>query len=409
MACVATEARLRLEDFYAAERCEECGMCLFRCPTLGLTLEQAQEEVGRLRRGEPPRFIDRRCASCYSCDTWCPHDCNPYGLILHHWYRRYLERGLPVRALPAMPLEAANNTSVAMRHHTPRERELVEEWRRNAEDPQRVAEGGGTVLYAGCNALMFPCLLDTSLLGGLTVIGDKSLCCGEVYFRLGLFDVVERQARVLEERFRRLEVRRLVVFCSAGYNMLTNVLPRRFGASFDFETRYLFEDILQRAERGEVELQRLAPRRAAVSDTCHAKVLGRDLMEVPRKLLGMMGLEVAEMSHSREYSVCCGAACGARRQSPLDMGRQAVAQWEEARAAGADMLVSYCATCLLLLHIGRMVHPTRMPLYHLMELLMQSAGEEPPHELAARRARRVFTGVMAHGLPRMLSRRRVRL
>ena len=43
------------------------------------------------------------------------------------------------------------------------------------------------------------------------------------------------------------------------------------------------------------------------------------------------------------------------------------------------------------------------------KMLMESAGEEPPHELAARRARRVFTGVMAHGLPRMLSRRRVRL
>ncbi len=402
-------APMGLETFYAADRCEECGMCLYRCPTLGLTLPQAREEIRRLRQGEPSRFIDRRCASCFSCNTWCPNGCGPYGLILYRWYQRYLERGLPVRALPAMPLEAGNNTDIAMRHHTPRERELLREWKRNAGDPGKVAEAGGTVLYAGCNALMFPCLLDTSLLEGMTVIGDKSLCCGEVYFRLGLFDVVRRQAEVLEERFRRLGVRKAVFFCSAGYNMFTNLLPSFFGARFDMETQYLGELLLERAEAGELGLKRLEKRRAVISDTCHAKVLGRDFMEVPRRLLRALGLEVAEMPHSREHSVCCGAACGARRHNPLDMGRQAIAQWEEARAGGADLLVAYCATCLLLLHAGKLMRPSRVPLHHLMELLMESAGERPPGDIISKRSRYVLTHIMARGAPLMLSPRRVRI
>ncbi len=399
----------RPDSFYAFDRCEECGMCLFRCPSLGLTLQRAREEMRRLRLGEPAHLIDRRCASCFSCNTWCPNGCDPYGLILYRWFERYRRIGLPVRALPAMPLEKGNTTDMAMRRHTPRERDMVEEWRRNARDPGRVEEAGGTVLYAGCNALMFPSLLDTSLLGGLTVMGEKELCCGEVYFRLGLFDVVERQARVLEERFRRLGVRKLVVFCSAGYNMLSDILPRLFGARFDFRTEYLGDYLLRRIKSGELTMGRLEGLRAAVSDTCHGKVLGRRFLEVPRRLLNEIGLEVAEMPRSREYSVCCGAACGARRCSPLDMGRQALAQWEEARRSGADMLVTYCATCLLLLHIGRTLRPERLPLFHLMELLMESVGEEPPHRLLARRARGVFAGAMAAGAPLMLSRRRARL
>jgi len=406
---MAAEGGPRLEDFYAAERCEECGMCLFRCPTLDLTMGEAREELRRLRRGEPTPFIDGRCASCFSCDTWCPNRCGPYGLILYRWYERYRREGLPVRALPAMPLGEGNTTDMAMRHHTPRERDMVEQWRRNAREPGRVAERGGTALYAGCNAIMFPSLLDTSLLEGLAVLGEKELCCGEVYFRLGLLDVVERQARVLEERFRQLGVRRMVVFCSAGYNMLSRVLPDRFGARFDFEVKYLGDYLLEKVERGVVELGRLDPLRVAVSDTCHAKVLGRDFLEIPRRLLAAMGLEVAEMPHSREYSVCCGAACGARNCNPLDMGRQALAQWEEARRSGAVALVAYCATCLLLLHVGRTLRPRRMPLFHLMELLMRSVGEEPPHRLVAQRSRRVLAGALTAGAPLMLSRRRVRL
>ena len=401
------EERFELEDFFAVEDCDGCGMCLYRCPTLELSLDQAKEEVARLRRGDTARFINGRCASCYSCSAWCPHDCNPYGLILYRWYQRYLEKGLPVRALLAMPLEEVNNTSIATRNYTPREREMAEEWRLTANDPERVAAAGGTVVYAGCNAQMFPALLDTSLLDGMTVMGEKELCCCEVYYRLGLFDPVKRQVPVLEERFRRLGVKKMVFFCMACYNVITNVLPRHFGARFDFETQYLGQLLLERVERGELELKPLEPRRAVVSDACHGKVLGREFMEMPRALLGRMGLEVVEMPHSREYSVCCGAACGARRYNPLDMGLQAAGQWEEARASGADMLVPYCATCLLLLHIGKIVRPTRMPVYHLLELLMESVGEVPPHDIIRKRARYVFTHIMARGIPRMMSARRV--
>lgn len=400
---------LELSHFYDYDRCQECGNCLYRCQVMGLTLEQAREEIRRLRAGERARFIDSRCASCFSCNLFCPNDCSPYGLILYRWYERYLRKGLPVRAQLAMPLEEINFNTMARENHSPRERELLASWEANASSPETVAASGGEVLYAGCNAQIFPCLLDSRLLEDFTVIGAQELCCGELYFRLGLMDVVERQARRLEERFRSLGIRRMYVFCMAGFNNLTNVLPTHFGADFDFEIIYLGDWLIDKLETGEITLDRPWRGTAVVQESCHAKMLGRDYQDMPRRLMREAGLEVREMAHSRELSICCGAACGARSYNPLDMGMQALQQWREARDSGADRLVAYCATCLLLLHMGRLIRPTRMPLYHLMEILMRAAGEEPPHDLVASRARYIFTHILASGIPRMLSTRRVRL
>jgi ferredoxin len=400
---------LELSLFYDYDRCEECGDCLYRCQVMGLTRGEAQDEIRRLRAGERTRFIDSRCASCYSCNLFCPNDCSPYGLILYRWYQRYQNKGLPVRAQLAMPLEDVNFNTIARQHHTARERELVAGWEENASSPEAVAAAGGTVLYAGCNAQIFPCLLDTSMIDDFTVIGAQELCCGELYFRLGIMDVVARQARVLEERFRRLGIKRMYVFCTAGFNILSNILPRYFGARFDFEILYFYDWLLQRVDAGGTTFGHPWKGSAVVQESCHAKVLGRRYADVPRELMRRAGLEVMEMAHARELSVCCGAACGARGYNPIAMGLQSLRQWKEARESGADRMVAYCATCLLLLHMGRIIRPTRIPLYHLMEVLMQAAGEESNHELVVSRARYIFTHIMAKGAPRMISPKRVRL
>ncbi len=402
------EETFRLEDFFDIGSCEACGTCLYRCPTLGLNQKEAKEEIERLIAGEPARRVFRRCASCYSCDTWCPHDCHPYGLILYRWYERYLRRGMPVRALLAMPLEDFNFTHIARENYTPREREMVGEWERNAADEVRIRESEGEVLFAGCNARIFPALLDTSVIGDLPIIGGQELCCAEMYYRVGVFPPVRRQMRALEERYRRLGVRKMIFFCAACYNMLTNVLPVRFGADFSFETEYLGDWLHRRIERGELSLSPLEPKKVTIQEPCHAKVLGREFMDIPRRLLKEMGQGVVEMKYSKEYSICCGAACGARGFNPLDMGAQAMEEWRMARRSGADALVAYCATCLLMLHIGKMFRPTSMPLYHLMELIMQAVGEETPHDLIQRRARYLALHILAKGFPRMLSPKRVK-
>ena len=65
--------------------------------------------------------------------------------------------------------------------------------------------------------------------------------------------------------------------------------------------------------------------------------------EAPRFLLQSMGLEVVEMAHYGSASVCCGTSawthCGATSKAIQ------VERLQEARATGADLLVTACLKC----------------------------------------------------------------
>ena len=296
-------------DFFRYEDCDLCGDCLVRCQYMHLTRAEAVEEMKRLIAGEPTRFVHDKCISCYACDAFCPHDCRPYELILKSWHQRYREKGLPVRASYLMPASSPNfRTDIVKRLNT-REKELLRQWR---ETPPE----GEVVLYPGCSALTLPHLLDAAFMRGVTVSGDFDLCCGEMYFRQGLFDVVERVAEKLTAYYRGRDIGTMLFVCPAGLNMFRNVLPGQFGAEFDFEKKFLGTWLLEKVESGEIEIERKLQRSVAVHDSCHARILGGEVMDTARSLYSLMGLEMREMEHNREEGYCCGFAAGSTGTAP---------------------------------------------------------------------------------------------
>lgn len=68
--------------------------------------------------------------------------------------------------------------------------------------------------------------------------------------------------------------------------------------------------------------------------------------DAPRRLLGhVQGLRLVEMERNRLFAYCCGAGAGAGEAYP-DMARKAAVQrLQEARATGADTLVTACSGC----------------------------------------------------------------
>jgi Fe-S oxidoreductase len=68
--------------------------------------------------------------------------------------------------------------------------------------------------------------------------------------------------------------------------------------------------------------------------------------EPPRELLrAIPGLQLVEMEHARERSLCCGTSCwtGCNRYSKL----MQVSRLKEAAATGAAVLVTACWECAL--------------------------------------------------------------
>ena len=76
-------------------QCDLCGECLVRCPELHLSEQEAKVEMQRLIQSREPPSTLTRCSSCFSCNSYCPRDCNPYDLILSRWNERYQREGSP--------------------------------------------------------------------------------------------------------------------------------------------------------------------------------------------------------------------------------------------------------------------------------------------------------------------------
>jgi Fe-S oxidoreductase len=388
-------------DFFRYEDCDLCGDCLVRCQYMDLTRAEAIEEMKRLIASEPTRMVHDKCISCYACDAFCPHDCRPYELILKSWHQRYRKKGLPVRASYLMPASSPNFRTDIVKRLNVREKELLRLW---GETPPE----GEVVLYPGCSALTLPHLLDAGFMQGVKISGDFDLCCGEMYFRQGLFDVVERVAEKLTTYYRGRDIGTMLFVCPAGLNMFRNVLPQQFGAEFDFAKEYIGTWLLDRVESGEIEIVKKLQRSVAVHDSCHARILGGEVMDTARSLYSLMGLEMREMEHSREEGYCCGFAAGCNRYSPVDMVLASIKELWESQRTGAKEMAVYCTACLTTMTMYRWLFPTIQPLRHLLEYLKEATGETPCHP-AQRRSLRMLSNIALKAFPQIPSKKTYRI
>lgn len=167
---------------------------------------------------------------------------------------------------------------------------------------------------------------------------EREVCCGSVLFRTGLRGEAEEVRRRNEEEFSRLGVRRLLTVCPGCYSTFRREysLP---GVEVLHLTQLLHGLLGRLRWRGERRV------RATYHDPCH---LGREwgVYEEPREVLrAIPGLELVEMSLSREFSRCCGAGGGVRSAFGEVSSAISRSRVEDAVEAGAGLLVTSCPFC----------------------------------------------------------------
>ena len=399
---------------FDAERCTRCGECFHRCPVMRLGVEAAQEAIGRLielagtsgATGRAPASASRLprplrdCTSCLACNQICAECCRPANLILGLWHQAYLREGLPARAAYFLPHSRPNFRSDIVARLPAQERAAVERWQHGG--PAR------KFLYAGCNLITTPYLTFSRLFEGIEIRGGLDYCCGEMLFRMGLYEAVEQVATRLTHWFRRLGAERVILVCTAGLNMLRNVLPQ-FGADFTgIEFVPLQRLVLERLQAGDFGAVEPLDWTVTVQDSCHARTLEPGFAELPRKLLAAIGMQVAEAPHHREDQLCCGIGGGFSHTSAYDPFRlllSARTVSRDHRRTRADATCVYCSGCLEMLSVARYPDPNRRPVYHLLELVQIATGETPRRRQGALAAQFV-AGTVRRQFPKLLSRER---
>ena len=384
---------------FRTDQCVQCGECFARCPVMHLPLDEAKREVKRLVDGQVTRRVEKKCTSCFTCNFICPEHCNPASRIIDRWNARLVRDGLPARAKYFTPDCHPNFRTYVMDRLPADEKELVSTW----ADTSPCDE----VFYPGCNVLTVPYMTRTRLLDGLTIRGALDLCCGEMYFRTGQYAMLERTAERLNAWRQKLGFSRMIIPCTAGRNMFTNVLPR-YGFVCDFEVQHLLSWLDQRVTAGAYEIKNPLNKTVTIQDSCHAKFFGDDYMDLPRRLLEHIGATVTEQALCRENTLCCGIGGGFSQPAayhPVAVTLATARSLAEAGKTGADLLAVYCAGCMQMLAVGQIAYPNRMPIWHVLELLSHAIGETP-QRLHKKRAWQMFAGTMRHQVPALFSTRR---
>ncbi len=388
------------------ERCTLCGECFHRCPVMGLPLDRARREMERMLAGEDSPVL-RACTSCLACTLFCPEDCRPPNLVLEHWHEAYQREGLPARAAYFLPHARPNFRTDIVARLPADERAAVTCWRQ--EVPTR------EFLYSGCNLLTTPYLTFSRLFEGIEIRGGLDYCCGEMLFRMGLYEAVEQVARRLSHWFRRLGAERVYLVCTAGLNMLRHVLPQ-FGADFSgIEFLPYLQVVLDRLEGGDLSPVRPLDLTVTIQDSCHARVVEPGFADLPRRVLDAIGVEVQEAPHHRDQQLCCGIGGGFAHASafhPVDLLLSARTTSRDHRRSPADgqgvrpsATCVYCSGCLEMMSVARFVDPNRRPIFHLLELVQMAIGETPRRRQGPV-ARQFISGTVRRQFPHLLSRQR---
>ncbi len=176
------------------------------------------------------------------------------------------------------------------------------------------------------------------------ILGNREICCGSTAMRIGAASLFEEVARKNIALFNSLGVEKIVTSCAGCYR----VLKWEYSEVGKIKPQVLhFVEYLDCLIKDKlVELRTPINQRVTWHDPCHLGRLG-GIYEEPRRILNSLpGIELFEMERIKDYAWCCGAGGGARAAFPDFARRTAEERLEEARATGADMVVTQCPFCL---------------------------------------------------------------
>jgi Fe-S oxidoreductase/nitrate reductase gamma subunit len=361
----------QLEEAVFYDACMRCGRCVQACPSNNAGEPLAPRDFVQSRRldlwrehspGGDVRFLTRPpeigdqsawyCTTCAACLEVCPVYGAPFRVIAKK-RAVLIEEGTAVPDLMNQTLERLfkyENPWVASK----RERAA---WAKGLEIPVLKADGKVSPLcyFVGCTtsfdaraqeiARAFTGILQKAGVR-FGIIGEKEPCCGDiarVAGETGLFQ--EKMANALE-LFDRLGIREIVTSSPHCFHSFCHEYPgRTFGVRH--YTLVLRELIAARR----LNLKKTGGLTVTYHDPCY---LGRHnrLFEEPREVLrAIPGLKLVEMAHHGPDSLCCGGGGGRMWQGPELRGeaRMSEIRMKEARDTGAEVLITACPLCLIML------------------------------------------------------------
>jgi len=234
------------------------------------------------------------------------------------------------------------------------------------------------------------------------VAGGQEACCGLRAFDVGFKGEMEKYAEDMANRLTTTRATKLVTPCAECYSAF-KYYYHWIGRKLDVEVLHITELIDQLIEEGKLRFRKEIRMKVTYHDPCHLGRLGEDyeswdgkwkevvghmlisdppkplrtgengVYQSPRNIINRIpGLEVTEMERNRANAWCCGAGGGAMEAFPNFAKRTAMERIQEAKATGADALVTSCPWCERNFKDALKESGEKLEVYDIIELLRRA-------------------------------------
>jgi Fe-S oxidoreductase len=162
--------------------------------------------------------------------------------------------------------------------------------------------------------------------------------------------------------------KRIVTTCPHCLHTLKNEYPA-FGGNYPvIHHTQLIQELMM---EGKLKLQPIYESKTLTyHDPCY---LGRqnNIVDEPRQLLSLEGINLVEMVRTKRQSFCCGAG-GAQMWKEEEPGQHKISavRYEEALNTGAETLTVSCPFCLIMLGDAANETESPMPVVDLAEVVL---------------------------------------
>jgi Fe-S oxidoreductase len=421
---------MALEDFAAEmDRCSQCSYCKWipfdqvkswrfarNCPSIAYHNFNSYSARGRyavarsLIRGQSGysdtvRDIVYTCMTCGACDVSCKvcrYNLEPLEMVRELKFRLVEDgQGLDKHKAIIESLDKEQNTMLQPK--TGRG-----EWAAGLDVPRLFSDKAEVLFHAGCR-FSYDRELQTSARAALLllknagvdvgIMGEREMCCGGRIYSMGYRNEFTRFARANMNAWARAGVKTVVTSCADGYHAFKRLYPQ---LGSQVEVLHTVEFIHRLIKEGKLTFRRV-PMIVTYHDPCHLgrqgepyvpwngvekKIKSQIIVYEPKKpryngawgvydppreiLRNIPGVELVEMERIREYSWCCGAGGGVREAYPEYSNWTATERIAEAKATGAEALVSACPWCERNFIDAISAMGDTMKVYDIVELVQQA-------------------------------------
>jgi Fe-S oxidoreductase len=234
------------------------------------------------------------------------------------------------------------------------------------------------------------------------IMGRAEMCCGGRAYELGYESELIKYASQHEKTLKAAGVEAIVTPCAHCYQTM-KVLYDKIGKKLNIEVWHITEYLDRLIKEGKIKLSKTVPLTVTYHDPCHLgrlaepwvhwhgkeiKVLGQmiaheppkkfrrggnGVYDIPRNILNSIpGLRLVEMYRIRDYAWCCGAGGGVKEAYPDFAVWTATERLREAKAVGAEAIVSACPSCKQIFQDAVKENGEKLKVFDVIELVEES-------------------------------------